>query len=116
MSNRIRRIFNPTKEEQLEDLERIKEAHEELLQKPKPELVPDSRSNILLVSSPFGTFLEDCSRCLHYVDSNRGFITGGNCRKHNWTPCGSGYTCENWEEAMNFNEWYERTLKNILKE
>lgn len=60
----------------------------------------------LYKAEPFSGFMGDCEYCDHYADPNRGFIIGGNCRKHRWRGCGYGFTCkdntsprnEGWDE------------------
>lgn len=106
----FRRAFNPTKEEQLKNIEVIKKAHDSISE--MVDLIEVRDSNILMKSEPFQVFLHDCSYCDNYVDSNCGYIEGGHCKKHH-ISCGWGFTCKDWEQNVDFDKWYEEELKRI---
>ncbi len=112
----FRRVFSPTKEKRLSDIERIKKIHEEMVNRPQPELETSKHSDILLISTPFEPFAKDCTHCLHYWEHGVGFVEGGYCNKNDNMGCGWGFTCKDWEEKINFDKWYAESIQEIINE
>ena len=79
--NKLRRIFNPTKEEQEEDRQKYKKIHYELVKK------------------------KGCSTCKHcvHVRNYPGFVTAEECE------CSAGLECDTvLFSVINCPEWIER--------
>lgn len=84
MSNKIRRIFNPTLEEQREDMERFLKLHRELA---KDKDCPT------------------CEHCKHVIDYP-GFVTGEEC------ICLAGLECDTvLFSVKNCPKWKERNYE-----
>ena len=117
MANRLRDIFYPSPEKQREMDEFLARCQAENLERRKLiRLVKANDSDIsdapLYSAVPFVGFTGDCEYCDHFHDPQRGFVTGGNCKKHSWRGCGYGFTCKDNTSTRNVGwDEFERIKK-----
>ena len=99
MRSSFDKIFRPTKEEIKAQEEFFEKIHNERVEDRKNVKLVKKEGSCLYRREPFKRFLGDCCSCSHYVDSNVGFVEGGDCKLHG-ISCGWGFTCKD-----NDSEW-----------